>query len=197
MLLVCAVQWGCVRRRLTIRSNPPGALVYVDDQEIGFTPVSTNFTYYGTRKIQLIKDGFETVTVKQRFWTPWYEIPPLDFFSENLWPGQLRDERVVDLQMQPQRIVPFEELRNNAQNLRASARQGYLTPMVNPNPIGSGVVPPQQSQALPPLPATRPATPNYNVPPGASSSSVPLGPGRSRNFQPAAGGPSVQGPLYP
>ena len=27
---------GCVRRRLTIRSSPPGALVYIDDQEIGY-----------------------------------------------------------------------------------------------------------------------------------------------------------------
>src|SRR5262245_3745792 len=51
-LLVCAMlaQTGCVQRRLTIRSNPPGALAYVDDYQIGTTPVSTDFVYYGTRK---------------------------------------------------------------------------------------------------------------------------------------------------
>ena len=49
-LLLCASQSGCVERRLTIRSNPPGALVYVDDYTIGVTPVSTSFIYYGTRK---------------------------------------------------------------------------------------------------------------------------------------------------
>src|ERR1700690_4113146 len=58
---------GCVQRRMTIRSNPPGALVYVDDYEIGTTPVSASFTYYGTRKIRLVKDGYETLTVMQKF----------------------------------------------------------------------------------------------------------------------------------
>ena len=36
-----AVLPGCVRRRMTVRSNPPGAVVFVDDQEIGTTPAST------------------------------------------------------------------------------------------------------------------------------------------------------------
>ena len=90
---VCLAQTGCVRRRMTIRSNPPGALAFVDDQEIGLTPVSTDFTYYGPRKFQLFKDGFETVTAKQRIPTPWYELPPLDFFAENVWPFEVRDER--------------------------------------------------------------------------------------------------------
>ena len=44
---------AAVRRRITIKTDPPGALVYIDDQEIGVTPVSTSFTYYGTRKIQI------------------------------------------------------------------------------------------------------------------------------------------------
>ena len=62
---------GCVRRRLTIRSNPPGAHVYVDDYEIGATPVSHNFIYYGKRKIRLVKDGYETMTVMQSIPMPW------------------------------------------------------------------------------------------------------------------------------
>jgi hypothetical protein len=62
---------GCVQRRMTIRSDPPGALVYVDDYEIGNTPVSTDFVYYGTRKIRLVKDGYETLTVRQPFPVPW------------------------------------------------------------------------------------------------------------------------------
>ena len=90
---------GCVQRRMTIRSNPPGALVYVDDYQIGTTPVSTDFIYYGTRKIRLVKDGYETLTVRQPFPIPWYEIFPLDFVTENLWPWEIRDERVVDLAM--------------------------------------------------------------------------------------------------
>ena len=39
-ILLCASQVACVQRRFTIRSNPPGARVYVDDYEVGTTPVS-------------------------------------------------------------------------------------------------------------------------------------------------------------
>ena len=60
--IVVALATGCVQRRMTIRSNPPGALVYVDDYQIGSTPVSHDFVYYGTRKIRVVKDGYETLT---------------------------------------------------------------------------------------------------------------------------------------
>jgi hypothetical protein len=123
---------GCVRRRLTVRSAPAGATVYIGDEPIGQTPVSTPFVYYGTREIQLVKDGFETLTVKQRFDPPWYEYPVLDFFSENLWPWEIRDERVVDFQMIPQQIVPTERLLENGQQLRDAATQGVITPLVTP-----------------------------------------------------------------
>jgi hypothetical protein len=122
-------QPGCLRRRLTVRSNPSGALVYVDDQEIGVTPVSTPYTYYGTRKIQLFADGYEPLTVKQPFTAPWYEIPPLDFFVENLWPWEIRDERVVQFEMQPAQAVPNEKLIERAEMLRGNTRAGVVTPL--------------------------------------------------------------------
>ena len=131
MATLCALQVGClgVQRRLTVRSNPSGALVVIDDQEIGYTPVSTPFNYYGTRKIQLIKDGFETITAYQKFNSPWYEIPPLDFFSENFSPNEIRDERALDFQLYPQQIVPTEQLRDRAEQLRSNSQQGLITPM--------------------------------------------------------------------
>src|SRR5688572_31069760 len=61
LIMVALAAGGCVQRRLTIRSNPPGARVYVGDEEIGTTPVSTDFVYYGTRRIRLAKDGYETL----------------------------------------------------------------------------------------------------------------------------------------
>jgi hypothetical protein len=121
---------------MTVRTNPPGALVYVDDQEIGTTPVSTAFTYYGTRKIQLMKDGYETLTVKQRFFPPWYEFPVLEFFSENLWPFEVRDEHLLNFQLQPQQILPSERLLQRAEDLRIGARQGsgYALPNATKTP---------------------------------------------------------------
>ncbi|MCA9187309.1 MAG: PEGA domain-containing protein [Pirellulaceae bacterium] len=120
---------GCVRRRLTIRSNPPGALVYIDEQEIGRTPIATSFTYYGTRRIRLVKDGYETVTALEKVPPPWYQIPPLDFVSENLVPREIRDERYVDFNLVPQRVVPTQELLGRAQQLRTSSQAGMVVPL--------------------------------------------------------------------
>ncbi|MFM7070774.1 MAG: PEGA domain-containing protein [Planctomycetota bacterium] len=125
---------GCVKRRLTVRSNPPGARVLIDDQEIGVTPVSTSFTYYASRKIQLIKDGFEPLTVLSPFSAPWYEIPPLDLFSENFAGREIRDERAVEFQLVPQQLVPEEVLLGRAEQLRGQARQGYAVPLMAPPP---------------------------------------------------------------
>jgi hypothetical protein len=113
---------------MTVRSNPPGAVVYVDDQRIGTTPVSTSFTYYGTRKFRLVKSGFETLTTLSRIPAPWYQIPPLDFVSENLIGREIRDERILDFTLEPQRVVPNTELLSRANGLRNSTAQGFLVP---------------------------------------------------------------------
>jgi hypothetical protein len=135
--VACAFGNGCVQRRLTIRSNPPGATVYVDDHQIGTTPVSTEFTYYGTRRIKLIRDGYETLTTFQAIKAPWYQIPGIDFFAENMVGREIRDERILDFTMKPQKMVPASELMARANNLRTSARMG----MVVPRPPQPGLVP--------------------------------------------------------
>jgi hypothetical protein len=176
-----------VRRRITVRSIPEGALVYIDDQQIGATPVSTSFIYYGTRKIQLVKDGFKTITVKQTFSPPWYEIPGIDFFSENVYQGELRDERVLDFQLEPETIPPTHELWQRAEALRAGARAGPIAPgavfggpaVAGPSApvVGApgvfvtpplGVVAPPASQPAMRLPTPLPgaAAPVEVVPPG-------------------------------
>jgi hypothetical protein len=169
-VVVCLLSTGCVRRRLTVRTNPPGAQVFVDDQEIGTTPCSAAFVYYGTRKITIMKDGYRTETVFQKIPPPWYEIPPLDFVTENVVPREVRDERVVDVQLVPEEIVPQQKLLDRAQSLRDSARSGSVTPLsaVTADPPRQ---PPEQigypGQGLPggaplpyePLPVSGPAQP--------------------------------------
>ncbi|HQU41299.1 MAG TPA: PEGA domain-containing protein [Pirellulales bacterium] len=152
-LVVCA---GCVQRRITIRSNPPGALVYVDKYEIGKTPCSVEYIYYGTREIKLVKDGFETLTVLQWIPPPLYEIPPLDFVSENIVPYELRDERTFEYQLVPTRVVPTNQLLGRAENLRQATRLENLAagPPPPPPPIRN-----EQLPAGPPL-----ADPVYGAP---------------------------------
>lgn len=144
---------GCVQRRMTIRSNPPGALVYVDDYQLGATPVSHDFVYYGTRKIRLVKDGYETLTVRQPFPLPWYQYFPLDFVTENLIPWEIRDERVVDLAMQPAATTPPESVVARAEQARLAA--GSLPPPAAPQVV----TPPPQPPVPQPIPAPAPAVP--------------------------------------
>jgi hypothetical protein len=148
---------GCVRRRLTVRTNPPGAQVFVDDQEIGTTPCSAAFVYYGTRKITVMKDGYKTETIFQKIPPPWYEYPPLDFFVENAVPREIRDERVVDVQLSPQELVPQQKLLDRATALRDSARSGTVTPMTailtaQPRPVEPPGFPGQGLPGGAPLP---------------------------------------------
>ena len=165
LLLLLVAATGCVQRRMTIRSDPPGALVYVDDYQIGTTPVSHDFVYYGTRKIRLVKDGYETLTVRQPFPIPWYEIFPLDFVSENLWPGEIRDERIVDLAMMPAAAIPPEEVVARAEQSRLSAGSlPAIVPAAQAIPAQPPVQPPMQLPPPQPFPAPNLQPPLQNAP---------------------------------
>ncbi len=134
LLLLLASQVGCVRRRMTITSNPPGANVYVDERWIGVTPVSTDYIYYGTRNIQVVHDGAESVKEKHRFDPPWYQYPVIDFFAENLWPFEVRDERLLEFNLPPMKATSPTEVIQRGDQLRTEAQQGLVTPMVQPKP---------------------------------------------------------------
>ena len=164
-LLLCASQSGCVERRLTIRSNPPGALVYVDDYTIGVTPVSTSFIYYGTRKIRLVKDGYETLTVMQSIPSPWYEYPPLDLVSDNFVPGQIHDQRVLDFQLKPQMLVPTDQLRSRAEELRRGVHPAPGVAAPAPGIPAPGVVPSPRPGEMIPAPQGIGGQPLYPLPP--------------------------------
>ena len=174
---------GCVQRRMTIRSNPPGALVYVDDYQLGTAPVSQDFVYYGTRKIRLVKDGYETLTVRQPFPLPWYQIFPLDFVSENLVPWGIRDERVVDLALVPAASTPPESVVGRAEQARRGA--GSLPPaqpaMVVPIPPQPVPAPPP---ALPPLQQFQPQPIQPQPPPGQQLVFPPQEPAPWQGMQP-------------
>jgi hypothetical protein len=175
LLLSTAATTGCMQRRMTIVSNPPGATAYVDGVEIGKTPVSHDFLYYGTREIRLVNEGYKTLTVLQPMSTPWYQVPPLDFLSDNLAFGEIRDERVYRYDLEPAVQEPFDNIIARGEQLRrggsAPVAATFDTPAVTyPPPIGSttpGAAPPAGFPApafAPPLPGEPSANPL--IPPG-------------------------------
>ena len=118
---------GCVRRRLTVRTNPPGAVVSVDNQVIGTTPAASPFVFYGTREIRVEKDGYRTETLQRRISPPWYQYPGIDFVAETLWPWELRDERIIDVELVPQVLEPTADVLMRADQLRGQSRAGVVT----------------------------------------------------------------------
>jgi PEGA domain len=113
---------GCVERRYTIRSEPPGAIVVVNGEEIGPAPASKSFYYYGNREITLMLDGFQTRTIIQPIKAPWWDNYATEFVTENLVPWTIRDERDYKFPLQPAESPPQAELRNRAEGLRQEAQ---------------------------------------------------------------------------
>ncbi|MCA9082635.1 MAG: PEGA domain-containing protein [Planctomycetaceae bacterium] len=124
VLLLASTLTGCVHRRVTINSNPPGALVRVDGKDVGYTPASLDFTWYGTREIQLLKDGYETQTQLVDISAPWYQRFPLDFISDNFLGTHIRDHRHIDIPMRTRTPDDSTNLIQRGRSLRSEAVHG-------------------------------------------------------------------------
>jgi hypothetical protein len=104
---VLLIGGGCVQRTFTIDTDPQGALVYINDQEIGRTPIKRDFTWYGVYDMQIRKDGYQTLDQKVPLNAPWWQIIPFDFFAE-LWPGHLKDERHFNFSLKSATTEPVD-----------------------------------------------------------------------------------------
>lgn len=164
VLLMISSTAGCVERRFTIYSEPPGALVYVNGNYLGMTPVDGYITYYGKQQFTLIKEGYETLDVVQPYPPVWYDIPGLDFITENIWPLKLRDVRKFSYTMRPLQTIPpddvrmrAEELRSRGQNIGVPLPPRPLAPGATPSPPPEGTLPtPRPVQPPPPAGVTGP-----------------------------------------
>jgi hypothetical protein len=126
LLALVTAESGCVSRRLTIRTNPPGALVEVDGERLGLTPVSSDFTYYGTREVTISAPGYETLTVSQPVPPPWYQIFPFEFVSDNLLPFRVtnRHEFVYQLRPRDPQLDVEDRLMQRARGFRSQSQVG-------------------------------------------------------------------------
>lgn len=132
-LLIGIATSGCVERRYTIRTDPPGALVIVNKEELGASPVSKSFTFYGDRDITIIADGYQTMRVQQPVKAPWWDNRVTEFFSENLIPITFRDEREFTYRLAKAGVPPTNELIGRADALKSDGQRP-------PNPRRGGIL---------------------------------------------------------
>ena len=116
---------GCVERVLQVRSDPPGATVYVNGTEAGKTPLDHPFTFYGTVEVALRREGALYHRELKELSCPWYDFFPIDFFSELLVPWTIRDVHLVEVRLSPSpRSLDEAErknLRGKVEELRSQA----------------------------------------------------------------------------
>lgn len=124
MLVVVAVSGGCVRRTMKITTEPPNALVFLNDQEVGRSEVSVDFLWYGDYDVVVRKEGYETLKTHWEVKAPWYQQIPFDFFAEVLWPGDIHDVREKHFVLEAQTLPTPEELTERATELRSEASGG-------------------------------------------------------------------------
>jgi hypothetical protein len=82
MILISLVSVGCVQRMISITSEPSGALVQLNDKEVGRTPLKVPFRFYGTYDVRLEKDGYKSLWTQQATDAPWWEAPGPDLLAE-------------------------------------------------------------------------------------------------------------------
>ena len=121
MCLLATLPAGCVERTITITTDPPNALVYLNDEEIGRTPVTVPFTWYGDYDVIIRKDGYKTLKTHKRINAPVYEWPGLDLFFEVFWPGTIKDQHYWAFVLEKAMPVPREQLIERAFELRRQA----------------------------------------------------------------------------
>jgi len=109
---------GCVDRKLTINTNPSGALVYLNDEEIGVSPVATSFNWYGDYNVTIRKQGYVTLQTHRKLQPPWHDCFPFDFFTEVLYPGRIVDSYEWLFDLQSQQEIDRQELVKSAEQIK-------------------------------------------------------------------------------
>ena len=110
VVIGASLSGGCVRRTMIITTDPPQALVYLNDEEIGRSEVSTDFLWYGDYDVIVRKEGYKTLKTHWKIDPPWYQVIPFDFFAEVLWPGHLHDTHTRQFKLDPEVRPTSEEL---------------------------------------------------------------------------------------
>jgi hypothetical protein len=186
LLSAATATLGCVERRYLITSDPPGALVYVNNVPIGTTPVDGQFVYYGAYDFTLVKDGYATLHEHQNIPTPWYEY---------LVPYKFRDSRTFSYQLVPVVNVRQDDVLKRATELRVQGQAiGPPKAVVPPPPqptVAPGPTTPAPGQLPPSAPAPVAASPTPPPPTPPPAVVTPTPPPQSPAVAPPPPGPAV------
>jgi hypothetical protein len=110
--------YGQVQRLITVDSEPHGAICWLNDNEVGRTPVTVPFTWYGTYGVRLECPGYETLVTTAKVEEPLFETMPLDLAFETVIPGVHTDAHDFNFTLKKAEPVDPKALRDRAETLR-------------------------------------------------------------------------------
>lgn len=117
-VMILTLLSGCVERQLTIKTNPDQALVVLNDEELGLSPVTVNFNWYGDYCVRIQKEGYETLNTHRELKGPWYDAFPFDFFAQIVNPKRIVDSYEWTFDLAPRQPISREELIQNAREMQ-------------------------------------------------------------------------------
>ncbi|MCE9591760.1 MAG: PEGA domain-containing protein [Planctomycetes bacterium] len=112
---------GCgTTRTITVTSEPSNALVYLNDEEVGRTPVTVPFTFYGVYDLRLEAEGCKPLWTKHEAKAPLWEYPGPDLFGEALGG---KSELKWHFHLDPLPVAEEPALVDRARQMRAMMKQ--------------------------------------------------------------------------
>jgi len=121
-ICICLLLSGCVERKLTINTEPQGALIVLNDEEIGTSPVTVSFEWYGDYWVRISKDGYENLNTHRLLKGPWYDHFPFDFFAQIINPHRTINSYEWTFSLEPKKQIDREELIEAAEKLKKDLR---------------------------------------------------------------------------
>jgi len=169
VLLIALALPGCVRRQIDISSTPGGALVRVNDREVGRTPCRIEFDHYGVYDVRLTLEGYESVVGMGRADAPFWdwagidligELGPWNAVSSTAWHFELIADRSDPEQLvQRARALQSDLLAIESETPVERITTGAETPEAAARRDGERGVVPTPPSVLP-SPATAPPAPS-------------------------------------
>jgi len=119
---------SCAERRVRVTSSPPGARVWLNDQDIGRTPTEARFTFYGSYDLRMELRGFEPYHAEHTANAPVHEYPGPDLVAA-AYPGRIKHlvEWHIDLEPTPESVLAPTEAREQLLDRAAALRERTRT----------------------------------------------------------------------
>ena len=80
-----------------------------------------DFTWYGDYVVVVRKPGYPTFKTHTLPRQPRYQVLPIAFFAEVVWPGDIHDQHQADFDLQPESLPEIDELIDRARAMRRDA----------------------------------------------------------------------------